>query len=145
MKLIFLVLALFALPTENLPIRNFLDACNLLVEVVTEYEKKFMEEEVTVKMICEMSDEDLKSLRVRTFCQRFKIRKKAEELKQNMEVADVSEEIVESNAVVRENVDEPGEEISENEEHEDLEDNPQDAEDSSPDEVPFYTTTNWNV
>ena len=62
-----------------------------------------------------------------------------------MEVADVSEEIVESNAVIRENVDEPGEEISENEEHEDLEDNPQDAEDSSPDEVPFYTTTNWNV
>ena len=104
-----------------------------------------MEEEVTVKMICEMSDEDLKSVGVRTFGQRFGIRKKAEELKQNMEVADVSEEIVESNAVVRENVDEPGKEISENEEHEDLEDNPQDAEDSSPDEVMFYSTTNWNV
>ena len=80
--LIFLLLTgVFCLPEEKfLQLRRVLNACNFSDGLLEQYFEIFINEEVDPEMLEEMSHEDLKSLGIKTFGQRFKIRKAIKEM-----------------------------------------------------------------
>ena len=63
-----------ALPTRPPSVKDLLTSLNLL-----EYEDLFVAEEITMDILVAMTEENLQSIGVRTFGQRFRIMRQAQE------------------------------------------------------------------